>query len=72
MVTKMTQGTKSAMSKTYDVLTPWDNNKPKKPKTQMNSSRTSSNSQGGFFGWFGKKEESEIRTVNEWLNQPRP
>jgi hypothetical protein len=60
------------MSKTYDVLTPWDNNKPKKPHTQMNSNRGNSNSGGGFFSWFGQKEEPEIRTVNEWLNQPRP
>jgi hypothetical protein len=72
MFSKMTQGTKSAMSKTYDVLTPWDNKKPKKPATQISSGGNSSNSQGGFFGWFTPKEEPRTPTVNEWLNQPRP
>ena len=70
MVSKMTRSTKSAMSKTYDVLTPWDNSKPRKPTTQMRNSN--SESQGGFFGWFSPKEEPKIQTVNDWLNQPRP
>lgn len=72
MLTKMTRGTKNAMSKTYDALTPWDNNKPKKPATNMNYSNSKSDSSGGFFGWFSPKEEPEIRTVNDFLIQPRP
>ncbi len=68
---KMTEGTKDFFGKTYDVLTPWDNNKPKKPPTHMGVSRRSK-SDSGFFDWFGGKEEKKIETVNDFLGQGRP
>lgn len=74
MTTKVTQGTKNFFSKTYDVLTPWDNNDPP-PPPRYGASKPK---QKKGFDWdvlnlFGDDEpEQEITSVNEWLALPRP
>lgn len=71
-MTKMTQGTKNFFSKTYDVLTPWDNNAPKKPPTRLGTRRKPDESEGGLFSWFGSDEPEEPQTVGDFLRQGRP
>lgn len=71
---KMTQGTKDFFSKTYDVLTPWDNHKsaPAKPPTQLGGTSRPSKSKGSsWFSWPKSDEPKEPRTVNEFIAQPR-
>jgi hypothetical protein len=73
MFNKVTTGTKNFFGKTYDVLTPWDNDPP--PPPRYGSSRKKPASRG--FNWdplnlFGSDEPEEIHTVNDWLALPRP
>lgn len=69
--TKMSRGTKNFFDKTYDVLTPWDNDQPKKPPAHMGVSRKSDSDSGFFSNLFGK-DDKEIETVNDFLGQDRP
>lgn len=78
---KMTSGTKNAMSKTADVLNPFDDaDDDKQPQiTGSNSvfSQASKNKKSkakSFLpSWpWGGEEDQEPRTVNEFLGQSRP
>jgi hypothetical protein len=74
MISKVSDGTKGFFHKTYDVLTPWDNDK-QKPPTHMGGRKKPSRSskKESWFGWFGDEEEDyRIESVNEFLSLPRP
>ncbi len=61
---RINQGAKNLLTKTKDVLTPWDN----KP-----APRNSSSSKGwGWFNWGRQPQEPEINTVNDFLKLPTP
>ncbi len=70
---RVSTGTKSFFSKTYDVLTPWDNDAPAKPATQPRSARRAdASSNSSWFPWFSSKSEPErVETVNEFIALPR-
>jgi hypothetical protein len=80
---RVTQGTKNFLSKTADVLTPWDNDKDPVANRRATGVRRSYNGSPSaakaeqktsmFSSWFSKDEEPETpRTVNSFLGQPRP
>ena len=79
--TKVTQGTKSFFSKSYDVLTPWDT-KAEKARAQRarsplqfsNTGRQKKEKKSFLTSWLPEKEEErrQPQTVSEWLAQPRP
>jgi hypothetical protein len=80
---RVTQGTKSFLSKTADVLTPWDKNDKPLPSARATGVRRtysgSPNTARGekksslFSSWFSDEEEPQPpRTVNGFLGQPRP
>lgn len=80
---KLSSGTKSAMTKTKHTLMPWTQEDsttttrrptqpPRRspPKTASRSKATGEKK--SLFPWFSKKEEEEpIKTVNDFLSQPR-
>jgi hypothetical protein len=71
---KMTRSTKEFFSKTYDLLTPWDNHKssPPKPPTHSGTGRgPSSNKSSSWWPWSKTEESKEPQTVNEFIAQPR-
>ena len=69
---KITSGTKKAVTTTVDVVTlkplrdKWS--KPAAPATSTAKPKSSS----GWNSWFKPKEEKKISTVSEWMAQPRP
>ena len=80
---RVTRGTKNFLSKTADVLTPWDNGKEPLPSARATGVRRTYNGspsaartekKSSFFSsWFSNDEEPEApRTVNGFLGQPRP
>jgi hypothetical protein len=79
---RVTQGTKNFLSKTADVLTPWDNEKKTTPSPRATGVRRSYNGspnaaqaekKSSIFSWLSKEEEPESpRTLNSFLSQPRP
>jgi hypothetical protein len=82
---RMTKGTRSFFSKTTDVLTPWDNQKPvttpnvtgsntaftrnHRPKTDSKEQKSGSVLPAS---WWGSDKGTEPKTVNDFLSQPRP
>jgi hypothetical protein len=71
-MSKVTQSTKEGWSKTTHALNParlFNSDSPPKPAPKPMSNQKET----GFFGsLFGPKEEpKEIRTVNDFLNQPQ-
>ena len=77
---KFSNGTKSFVGKTTDVLTPWDTAAEKKAKRSSNNQRLSFNKparkeekKSFFASWLPEKEEPKRpRSVAEFLKQPRP
>jgi len=71
-VDRVSTGTKNFFSKTYDVLTPWDNDKPKKPSTQTKTARKpGASAQSSWWPWSKPDEPKDVQTVNEFIALPR-
>jgi hypothetical protein len=82
---RMTSGTTTFFSKTADVLTPWDNNKPaptpqkltgsnsiftQNGSTKGNTKKSSSVSPASW--WSSDKSDQPDKSVNDFLSRPRP
>ena len=71
-ITKMTEGTKDFFAKSYDVLTPWDNDsRSAKSNSRKRSSARTARKDSSWFD-FSKNDEREIEAVNDFLDLPRP
>jgi hypothetical protein len=81
-LSKMTSGTKSFFSKTADAINPWDDKPAPPPKitgsnsifTQQRQAAQKKEASSGVLpaSWFGEKKDSQPKSVNDFLSQPRP
>jgi hypothetical protein len=82
---RMTRGTSSFLSKTADVLTPWDIDKPTSPPPKLTGSNSIFTQSGATKGnsqksssvapaswWGADKVDQPDRSVNDFLSRPRP
>jgi hypothetical protein len=81
---KMTSGTKSMMSKTADVLNPFDDENDNPPPVEITGSNTyfsqaanrkQAEKKSSTFlpsWWSGEEEEQKPKTVSDFLALPRP
>jgi hypothetical protein len=71
---RLNQGTRTFLAKTRSTLMPWaEPSNDATRRTAARTPRTAAKKPSLTSSWFGKKaEESEIETVNEFLESPRP